>query len=59
MYGLIIGLCLVIAGFDVCLMVSKSVLVTATEREKADQEQMEYLEKQNRKRKMPVNGGGR
>ncbi len=51
MYGLIIGLCLLIAWFDVCLMVSKSVLVTAAEREKADQEQMNYLKKQSRNRK--------
>lgn len=57
MYGLIGGLCLVIVWFDVCLMVSKSVLVTASEREKADQEQMECLEKQNRKK--TVNGGRR
>ena len=51
MYGLIIGLCLLIAWFDVCLMVSKSVLVTAAEREKTDQEQMNYLKKQGRNRK--------
>lgn len=50
MYGLIGGLCFVIAWFDVCLMVSKSVLVTASEREKADQEQMECLKKQSRKK---------
>lgn len=50
MYGLIGGLCFVIAWFDVCLMVSKSMLVTASEREKADQEQMECLKKQSRKK---------
>lgn len=59
MYGLIIGLCLLIAWFDVCLMVSKSGLVTAAEREKADQEQMDYLKKHSRKKKRPVNGGRR
>lgn len=50
MYGLIIGLCLIISGLDVCLMVSKKKFATVSDREQADQEQMEYLKK-NRERK--------
>lgn len=51
MYGLIISLCFIIFGLDVCLMVSKKTFTTDSERELADQEQMEYLKKLNRKSK--------
>lgn len=51
MYGLIIGVSLVIFWLDVCLMASKKVLITDTEQEMADWEQMEYLEAWSRERK--------
>ena len=52
MYGLIIGLCLVISGLDICLMVSKKVFTTDSERELADQEQMEYFKRRDQERKL-------
>lgn len=50
MYGLILGLCFVISLLDVCLLTSKKKFATNSERELADLEQMEYLEKWNRER---------
>lgn len=51
MYGLIIGLFLLIFILDVCLMVSKKEFTTASEKKLADQEQMEYLMKKSLERK--------
>lgn len=50
MYSLILGICLLIFGIDVCMMVSKSKFKTDTERDSADQEQIEYLIKWNQDR---------
>lgn len=50
MYGLILCLCFVISLLDVCLMTSKKTFATNSERELADLEQMEYLEKWSKKR---------
>lgn len=47
MYVLIVCLCILVFGLDVCLMVSKKEFTTADEREMADQEQMEYLTKRS------------
>ncbi len=51
MWLLIAGLCLLVFGLDVCLMVSKKDFTTADERELADQEQMEYLTQRSLERK--------
>lgn len=51
MFGLIIGLGFIISGFDVCLMVSKKSFGTDSERELADQEQMNYLKEWKLKNK--------
>lgn len=51
MYVLIVGLCILVFGLDVCLMVSKKEFTTADERELVDQEQMEYLTKRSLERK--------
>ena len=48
---LIVGLCILVSGLDVCLMVSKKEFTTADERKLADQEQMEYLTKRSQERK--------
>lgn len=50
MYSLIVGICLLVSGIDVCMMVSKNIFKKDHERDQADQEQMEYLTKWNRDR---------
>lgn len=50
MHSLILGICLLVLGIDVCMMVSKSIFKTDHERDCADQEQMEYLTEWNQDR---------
>lgn len=45
MYSLILGVCLLVSGIDVCMIVSKNIFKIDTEQDRADQEQMEYLTK--------------
>lgn len=49
MYRLILGICLLVSGIDVCMMVSKKIFKSDRERDYSDQEQMEYLTEWNQR----------